>query len=108
MASAILKMTPNADGTCWDKLVMVVNGSDTIIPFIRFKDRYEAVNVYNQTMVAHKIGHTGDLDVEINGIIHRFTHDVWQAVGGTLDKWHDEYEEYVSKADMLDQTESQY
>ncbi len=105
MASAILKMTPNADGNCWDKLVMVVNGSDTVIPFIRFKDRYDAVNVYNQTMVAHKIGHTGGLDVEINGIIHRFTYDVWQAVGGTLDEW---YEEYVALTDMLDQTESQF
>ena len=105
MASAILKMSPDANGTCWDKLVMVVNGPDTVIPFIRFRDRYDAVNVYNQTIAAHTKGHTGDLDVEINGIIHRFTYDVWQAVGGTLDKW---YEEYVSQADLLDQTESQF
>ena len=105
MASAILKMSPDANGTCWDKLVMVVNGFDTVIPFIRFKDRFDAVNAYNQTFVAHTNGHTGDLDVEINGVTHRFTYDVWQAVGGTLDKW---YQEYVSVADMLDQTESQF
>jgi len=105
MASAILKMSPDANGNCWDKLIMVVNGPDTVIPFIRFRDRFDAVEVYNQTITAHTTGHTGDLDVEINGIIHRFTYDVWQAVGGTLDKW---YEEYVSLTDMLDQTESQF
>ena len=105
MASAILKMSLDANGKCWDKLVMVVNGSDTVIPFIRFKDRFDAVNAYNQTFIAHTKGNTGDLDIEINGVNHRFTYDVWQAVGGTLEKW---YEEYVSVADMLDQTESQF
>jgi len=108
MASAILKMSPDANGPCWDKLVMVVNGPDTVIPFIRFKDRHDAVTVYNQIIVAHTKGHTGDLDVEISGLIHRFTYDVWQAVGGTLGKWYEEYEEHVSQADMLDQTESQF
>lgn len=105
MASAILKMSPDAKGSCWDRLVMVVNGPDTVIPFIRFRDRFDAVNVYNQIIIAHTNGHTGDLDVEINEIIHRFTYDLWQAIGGTLDKW---YEEYVAQADMLDQTESQF
>lgn len=105
MASAILKMSPDANGNGWDNLVMVVNGPDTVIPFIRFRDRFDAVKVYNQTITAHAKGHTGDLDVEINGVIHSFTYDVWQAVGGTLDKW---YEEYVALTDMLDQTESQF
>lgn len=108
MASAILKMSPDANGTCWDNLVMVVNGSDTVIPFIRFRDRVDAVNVYNETIIAHKKEYTGDLDVEINGVIHRFTYDVWQAVGGTLGKWYEEYEDYIARAEMLDQTESQF
>lgn len=105
MACAILKMSPKANSARWDKLVMVVKGSDAIIPFIRFKDRFDAVNAYNQTFIAHTKGHTGDLDIEINGITHRFTYDVWQAVGGTLDKW---YEEYLAVADQLDQTESRF
>ncbi len=105
MANAILKTSRDANGTGWDKLVMVVNGPDTVIPFIRFNDCFDAVNAYNQIFIAHTNGHTGDLDVKINGIIHRFTYDVWQAVGGTLDKW---YEEYLSLADQLDKTESQF
>lgn len=105
MANAILKMSPDANGPGWDKLIVVVNGSDTVIPFIRFKDRFDAVNAYNQIFIAHTKGHTNDLDVEINGTIHRFTYDVWQAIGGTLDKW---YEEYLALADQLDQTESQF
>lgn len=105
MANAILKTSPDANGEGWDKLVMVVNGSDTVIPFIRFKDCFDAVDTYNQIFIAHKNGHTGDLDVAINGIIHNFTYDVWQAVGGTLDKW---YREYLSLADQVDQTESQF
>lgn len=108
MASAILKMSPDANDNRWDNLVMVVNGSDTIIPFIRFRDRVDAVNVYNEIIIAHTKEYTGDLDVEINGVIHRFTYDVWQAVGGTLGKWYEEYEEYVAQANMLDQTESQF
>ena len=82
---------------------MVVNAPGTVIPFIRFKDRLDALNAYNLIFMAHAEGHTGDLDVEINGEIHRFTYDVWQAVGGSLDKW---YEKYLFHVRLPDQQEN--
>lgn len=89
MARATLRMGKGKD--CWDKLVLIVRGADTVVPLIHFKDRHSALDAYNQIAVAHFENHADELEVHIDGSTYTMTYDVWQAVGAALNEWYEDY-----------------
>lgn len=92
MTLATVIMQPNTNGVkCWDLVSVAIQSADRIVPMIRFKDRADTIGTFHDLLEAHYAGHEGDLNVEANGQSHTLSHDVWTAIGNSLEEWYDEY-----------------
>lgn len=90
MVTAHLKMAPGQNGTCWDKLTLIVKTEGKVVPIIKM-DRNVAIESYRQIMVAHFEQHNADLEVSFGERVISLTPEEWSAVGHALEQWFEEY-----------------
>ena len=68
MVTATLDMKPSTDiRECWDNLTLIVNGTDTVIPFIVFRNRKSALDLAEKLLLAEVNGIEGDMKFEYEG-----------------------------------------
>ncbi len=85
---AHLKMRPTTETRkCWDQLTLVVNGTETAIPFIVFRDRDSALGLYHELAEAGINEQPGDITVTIDGRDVTFSESSRDVVLSVLDEY---------------------
>lgn len=88
MTHAKLKMRPSTETTkCWDNLTLVVNDTGTAIPFIVFKNRETALELFHTLTLAEFDGIEGPLTVDIDGREVEFSTDAREVVSQVLNEF---------------------
>lgn len=83
---------PNGDVIeCWDNVLIVVQESPSLSLMIPIHDRGDVLDAYSQISLAHISNHSEPLDVNIGKHTYNFSYSVWQAIGGVLECFVDEY-----------------
>lgn len=90
-----VKLKFGSGANYWDKVTLVIRGSNSIIPVIYLNNRNTALDVYRQLSIAYFDEHKGPIDVDIDQTQYTMTQDVWHGVLSCLDQWFEDYFEHV-------------
>jgi len=89
---ATLKMLPsNEHHKCWDQVTIIINSSDGVLPFIRFKDRTDVLSTYEQLFALNKELTELPITITANGHDTELCFEAWQSVHNVLVQWFGNY-----------------